>query len=107
MFSGPFSSVRFAHSTQLPTLVNATKSFDALGFGFAGWKIAVSKYKVTRLDDRMLERPSGKKIKTRFYTSELEIPMGTFKGETWVDDTGVVLKSILNMPFGTVTVMLD
>ena len=67
----------------------------------------MSKYKVTRLDDRMLERPTGKKIETRFYTSELEIPMGTFKGETWVDDTGVVLKSILTMPFGTVTVTLD
>ena len=79
----------FADKTSAPQAVNETKSFDALGFGFAGWKIAVSKYTVTRKNDRTLKMPDGREIKTRFYTSELQLPMGTFTGQTWTDDAGV------------------
>lgn len=45
----------------------------------------------------------GKKVTARFYRSTLKTPMGAFKGETWVREDGVVLKSKLVMPFGTVT----
>ncbi|MCH7872990.1 MAG: amidohydrolase family protein [Planctomycetes bacterium] len=107
LFTGPFTALEFAHDRHAPKAVNETKSFDALGFGFAGWKLAVSKYTVTRKEDRTLKSSTGKEIKTRFYTSELQVPMGTFTGETWTDLTGVVLKSTLTMPFGTVTVTLD
>ena len=107
LLSGPFTALQFADKTSAPQAVNETKSFDALGFGFAGWKIAVSKYAVTRKNDRTLKMPDGREIKTRFYTSELQLPMGTFTGQTWTDDAGVVLKSTLTMPFGTSVVTLE
>ena len=107
LFTGPFTSLEFAHGSHAPKAAGETKTFDTLGFGFAGWQVVISKYKVTRKEDRVLKTPAGEETKARFYTYELQVPMGTFTGETWTDDTGVVLKSTMTMPFGTVAVTLD
>jgi hypothetical protein len=35
------------------------------------------------------------------------LPFGKVTGQAWTDDRGVMVKSVMVMPFGTVTVRLD
>lgn len=85
-----------------------TKSLTIVGYGWGQptWKIGTVPMDLTRHEDTELDR-SGVKTPVRRYTSTIKTPMGTFESETWTDLQGVPLKSVLVMPFGTLTVELQ
>jgi imidazolonepropionase-like amidohydrolase len=73
-----------------------------VGFGYPDWKLSTVPLTVTREPDTEVER-AGAMVKARHYKSSMKTPMGVFNSQTWTDDRGVVLKTQLTMPFGTVT----
>src|SRR5207248_2553615 len=106
--SAPAYAIDFVELGAARLKVGETRSFNAVGFGFPSWKLEVTKTTLTRKEDTTIERPGGKSVSARHYTSSLSIPnMPAFTGETWTDERGVPLKSMMTMPFGTVGVTLE
>ena len=70
------------------------------------WKPAAAPLRVTRQPDVDLARPDGTSAKARFYKQVLTTPFGAFSSDTWTDERGVMLKSVMTMPFGQLTVEL-
>jgi hypothetical protein len=84
-----------------------SRDFRVLGFGYPSWQMTLSDLTLTRRDDTVLLLPDGKEATARHFTYRLQTPMGPFEGEAWTDEQGVVLKSRLKMPFGTVEAALE
>lgn len=80
---------------------------QSVSFGFPDWRPVAAPLKVARQEDADLVRPGGRVVKARFYKQVLTTPMGAFNTDTWTDDRGVVLKAVMTMPFGTLTVELQ
>jgi imidazolonepropionase-like amidohydrolase len=87
--------------------VGQSRTFQMVSFGFPSWQMTVSQYTLSRGEDISLALPSGKELRARHYTSTRQTPMGPLGGETWTDAEGVVLKTRLKMPFGTVEARLE
>lgn len=79
----------------------------SVSFGFPDWRPVAAPLKVVRQEDADLVRPGGQVVKARLYKQVLATDMGAFNAETWTDERGVVLKSTMTMPFGTMTVELQ
>lgn len=107
LFAGPFTALEFAGPIPIEMTVGQEKTYVSVGFGFTGSQMAKSDVVVRRLDDRPLKRANGDEVNAKYFTTEMTLPMGKFLGETWTDGDGVVLKSVLKMPFGTVSVELE
>jgi hypothetical protein len=94
LMTGPATAMDFASLGAAGLSVGQTRSFKAVGFGFGTWKMTVTDYTLTRHED------------TR-YTYILDTDWGEFTGEIWTNEIGIVLKSILKMPAGTITIVLE
>ncbi len=100
IYAGEFMSLQAAKLE-----VGKTLEASAIGFGYPDWKLTTTTITITREPDTEVQRAGGK-AKARFFKSVLNTPMGAFNGKTWTDERGVVLKSEVVMPFGTVTAEL-
>lgn len=112
VISGPVYAFDYFAIHTVGLAPGETKAFEAVGFGFPSWQASTSPMEFTRLEDTRLPRPphaggaEGEDIPVRHYRSTLTTPMGAFKGETWTDEAGVVLKSVTTMPFGVLSIQL-
>lgn len=105
VFSSPINSGDF--TVQAEKLEpGQTKETTAISFGYPDWKLTTTPQTITREEDGEVTRPDGSKLKARIHRFITKTPMGEFKGRSWSDDRGVILKSELVMPFGTVTAEL-
>lgn len=113
-FGGPFYACEFANNKLTTLDVGQTKTVSTLGFGYPDWRVLPNEIKVTRHQDRPLDAPtnsggadaadaSAPNSPLHYYASTFNTPMGEFNGEAWISADGLVLKSILKMPFGVVT----
>jgi hypothetical protein len=92
---------------QADLAVGQKKAYQSLSFGYPSWQLQAAPLTVARDADAELTRPDGTRVQARVYTSETQTPVGLFRGQTWTDETGVVLKYVLTMPFGTVEAVLE
>lgn len=76
------------------------KEVDIVGFGFPGWAPQVSQGVIRRLDDAAIT-VGGKDVPVSHYVTETTTQMGVFKGSSWIDQSGLLRRSELVMPFGT------
>jgi hypothetical protein len=83
-----------------------TRTFPLVSFGFESWNAGTVDYTLSRLEDTRLTI-DGREVAARAYTSEMVLPFGKVQGQAWTDDRGVMVKSVMVMPFGTITVRLD
>lgn len=80
-----------------------SRQLTSLSFGFPDWRIQPAPYKVTRNPDTTIEL-NGVKTPCANYQSELTTPFGVFKAEAWLDDNLIPYRSVLNMPFGVLSI---
>ncbi len=83
-----------------------TRKFTLVSFGFESWEAGTVDYTLTRLEDTRLTI-DGREVAARAYTSEMVLPFGKVQGQAWTDDRGVMVKNVMVMPFGTITVRLE
>ncbi len=106
LLSGPAYALEFASAGAASLAAGETKSFTAVSFGLFSWEMGTAPYTMTRQADTTL-RLKGQAVPARHYTSNLVTEWGNFTGESWTDESGVMLKSVSKMPFGTITVRLE
>ena len=109
LFSPPITAADFLTLHHAALEPGQTRTYTAIGFGFAqpAWHLAATPMELTRHEDTTLTR-AGAPVPARRYTSTMTTPMGQFKGEVWTSAAdGLLLKSTLVMPFGTVTIELE
>ncbi len=106
LLSGPAYALEFAAIGAAGLAVGETRSFTSIGFGMMSWQLMTAPYTMTRNPDTTLH-VDGEAVPARHYTSTLVTDWGNFTGESWTDESGVMLKSVSKMPFGTITVRLD
>jgi len=94
LITGPATAMDFASLGAAALSVGETRTFKAVGFGFGSWKMTVTDYTLTRVEQM-------------HYTYTLATDWGEFTGEIWTDEIGMVLKSITKMPMGTLTIVLE
>ena len=105
--SSPYTAFEFASRAAKPMRVGGATRYTALGFGFPTWRMGFIDASTQRHEDRSVKLRSGKEVTARYYTTEMTLPMGKFNAESWTDESGLVLKHVMKMPFGTVTVELE
>ncbi len=104
--SSPASVTDFALLGAAKLNPGETRTFTLVSFGFESWKAGTVDYTLTRLEDTRITI-DGREVAARAYTSEMVLPFGKVQGQAWTDDNGVMVKSVMVMPFGTITVRLD
>jgi hypothetical protein len=82
------------------------KTVTAANFGVAGWKLEVSEATYERLpDDAFTYR--GAEVNAEVYTASFTTPMGTMRQKTWVGPDGLVLKTTMATPMGSLQTVLQ
>ena len=107
LFGGPAYVLEMVTLRQAALEPGRTLEARSISFGFGGWQFSEIPYTLRRHDDVAIDRPDGTKVTARRYTYTMTIPSGTIEGETWADEDGVVLKTVLVMPFGTLRAELQ
>ena len=109
IFSAPVTAAEFVTMGAADLGVGEGRTFQLVGFGFSNpsWHLYVLEYLLKRHEDTTLTRPGGGEVPARFYTFSLETEWGELKGETWTNDAGVLFKTVLTMPMGSITVELE
>jgi len=107
LISAPTFAADFFTVNALGLEPGGTWKGDAHSFGYPDWRPQSAPLEVTRLEDALLARPNGTSVPARHYEQVLTTPMGAFSSETWTDERGVVLRSVMTMPFGQLTVELE
>ncbi len=87
--------------------VGEVREMHSASFGYPDWKPQKAPLKIARQEDVELVRPGGATVKARFYKQVMVVQNMTFNSDTWTDDRGVVLKSVMTMPFGQLSVELQ
>jgi imidazolonepropionase-like amidohydrolase len=106
ILSGP------AFATELATLGAArlaagqSRTFQFVSFGSGGWELRVTPGTIGRLEDETLSVEGGPQ-RARVYRTTLETDWGRFEATSWTDPQGVLLRSVMTMPFGTLTARLE
>jgi hypothetical protein len=103
----PYTAFEFVPRAAEPMKVGEKKLYKAIGFGFPGWRMVVNDATTQRQEDQSIKLSNGKEAQARYYTTDLTVPAGTFNVQCWTADSGLVLKYVMKMPFGTVTVELE
>ncbi|MCZ6597278.1 MAG: amidohydrolase family protein, partial [Planctomycetota bacterium] len=103
ILSGPANATEFLALGAAGLAVGESRAIKSVGFGFQGWRLQAADYTLTRGVDTTITL-GGHEVSARAYTSRLTTDWGDFNRETWTDPLGVVLKVVLRMPFGTLTV---
>jgi imidazolonepropionase-like amidohydrolase len=106
LLTGPSYAVEFAALGAAGLQVGQCRTFQSVAFGSPSWELQVAPYTVTRLDDASLT-VAARDVRVRVYRTELVTEWGRFQGQTWTDDNGLLLRSVLNIPFGTLTARLE
>ncbi len=108
MFAAPVTAADFIGIQQLGLGVGEERTVTVVGFGWAqpAWHLATTEATLRRHEDTAVSR-GGEEVPARRYTGVMKTPMGEFRSETWTDTRGVVLRSVLVMPFGKASVELE
>jgi hypothetical protein len=105
--TAPVSACDFALYRGLGLKVAETRECQAVGFGFPSWQVAAVPMTFTRKADEELAKPDGTKVTARRFATTATIEgMGEIGGEVWTDENGVMLKNVLNAPFGSIETTL-
>jgi hypothetical protein len=83
------------------------RELRVVGFGYPSWEPYATDYTVRREPDRDLARPDGTTVTARFHTYRFDTPQGAFTFSVWSSEQHVLLKLVMEMPFGTVTTELQ
>lgn len=86
--------------------VDETRTLQAVSFGFGGWRIAAAHYAVTFRGESDFVMPDGATVKARHYVTKMSAQGMEINGETWIDERGVMLKSVLRAQFGMIETAL-
>ena len=108
MFAGPITAGDFIAIQQLGLEVGQERTVTVVGFGWTqpAWRLGATEATLRRHEDTTVSR-GREEVPARRYTGVMKTPMGDFKSQTWTDMRGVVLRSVVVMPFGTVGVELE
>jgi amidohydrolase family protein len=87
--------------------VGETREIKSVSFGYPDWKPQAAPLKVERKEDVDLARPGGTSVKARFFKQWFTVENMTFASDTWTDERGIVLKTVMTMPFGQLTIELQ
>ncbi len=110
IMAGPAMAAEFITMQAADLQEGQTREFKLGSFGRAvpPWTITLIDYTLTRESDTTLTRADGSAVPVRLYSFSFEAASMEFKGQEWIAaDSGVLLKSVLTMPFGTVTAELE
>ncbi len=91
---GPATVTDFASIGAAGLSIGESRTFRAVAFGFSSWEMGVTDYTLTRHE-------------AEYYTYALATDWAEFTGEIQTDASGVVVKSTLKMPMGTITTVLE
>ena len=86
--------------------IDATREFRAVGFGFGGWQVGAVPYTVTRKADEEFTKHDGTKVQAQRIDTMMTSQGMEMKGQSWFDDKGVLLRTVLRAPFGTIETTL-
>jgi hypothetical protein len=101
------SACDFALYRALALEVGEARDIQAIGFGFPSWQVAAAPMTITRKVDETTTLADGTKITARRYATKMTLEgMGDMLGEVWTDERGVLVKSVLTAPFGSIQTVL-
>jgi imidazolonepropionase-like amidohydrolase len=104
---GPMFAGDFFLLNRVSLTPGETRQLTTVAFGFDGWKPETNRLALTRLPDEDLAR-GGVTVRARRHSLVLGLPgLGEVRSETWSDERGVVLKSVLKLGFGVMTAVLE
>jgi hypothetical protein len=106
IMTAPVNACDFAIFGGVDLKTDEKREYQAVGFGFPTWQVAAVPYTITRKADEEIEMRDGAKIKARRYATTMSVQGMTMNSEHWVDEQGVLLRSVLRAPFGQVETML-
>jgi imidazolonepropionase-like amidohydrolase len=107
LFSPPAYAAEFIIAKSLAMKPGETREFQAVSFGYPSWQASLLPYTITRHDDEKLALADGREITAQRSTSVMKMPIGEFTGETWLRGDGLMVKTVMKMPFGTFELVLD
>jgi len=107
LFGGPAMAMEVMGFKQVKLDVGQSKTYPSIGFGLPSWELDSTPVKMERLPDETLALSGDRPIATQVYSAVFPTPMGEFSGKSWIDPDGLVVKSTLKMPFGTVETTLE
>ncbi|MCI0589857.1 MAG: amidohydrolase family protein [Planctomycetes bacterium] len=96
----PAYASAFLTLNRLKMRVGETREIRSVSFGYPDWKPQAAPLKVERKEDVDLARPGGATTKARLFKRTLSVENMTFSSDTWTDERGIVLKTVMTMPFG-------
>jgi hypothetical protein len=99
LFAGPPTATDFLTIGRAGLVVGESRTFRSWGFGFDGWRLGDTDYTLSRGQDGTLTL-DGEAVVARHYEYSITSQMGELTGDTWTDERGVTLKSVLVLPFG-------
>ena len=106
MFSTPASVTELVSIKGADLDVGESGTYSLVSFGFPTWKMTVGEYTLARGEDTTLS-VNGGQVPARAYTWIMPTDWGEFIGEMWSDEWGLLLKQVVRMPFGELTVRQD
>ncbi len=107
VFGPPGVAGDFFVINKLALKVGERREMQTASFGFPDWRPFKAGLTITRAADTQLQRPDGAVVRARLYKLVLDTPGAAMTSETWTDDRGVVLKTIVSGPFGKITAELQ
>ena len=107
LMTAPVSACDFAiFGAAKDMKIDEKRDLQAVGFGFGGWQVSAVAYSITRKADEEFTRPDGMKIKAHRLATTMTAQGMQMKGESWFDEKGVLLRSVLTAPFGMIETAL-
>jgi imidazolonepropionase-like amidohydrolase len=107
IFGGPATGMQVMGFKQVKLGIGQSRSYHSVGFGLPSWELDATPVQIERLPDEALALSADQPVATQVFFSVFPTPMGVFSGKSWIDGDGVVVKSTLKMPFGTVETTLE
>ncbi|MEM7230044.1 MAG: hypothetical protein AAF432_14645 [Planctomycetota bacterium] len=108
VIAGPHYVTDFFVLEPLGHRLKEEKTYQAVTFGFDGWKINPDvTMKTTRDKDRTLRNEEDRKVSTSVYRCDITTGDDRFKTQSWLDADGVSLRITVAAPIGKMTVRLQ
>lgn len=106
--SGPTYATELLSFAAADLAPGASRTYPSVGFGFAEptWRLQTVDVTLKRLEDGTLAH-AGAERAVRRYSASMTLPFGEFRTDSFTDESGLLLRSRLVMPFGTVTAELE
>ncbi len=103
--TGPNNVADMIVNTALGLAPGESATYQSVAFGIGGWRVRALPVQVTRLDDETIEWGGGE-VNARVHESSFETEGGAFTTRAWTDADGVLLRAVMTMPFGELTMEL-